>query len=154
MKNSIALILGILLCLCTRAQQTTAPAEKGAQYGAPVAASGAISVQELDKVANSQFKGKVKGKITDVCMQKGCWMKMEKENGEKMMIKFTDYAFFMPKDIVGKEVVIEGTADIKEVSVQQQKHYAEDAHKSKTEIDKIIEPKKEMQFTANGVLVI
>jgi hypothetical protein len=40
------------------------------------------------------------------------------------------------------------------VSVKQQKHYAEDAGKSKEEIEKIKEPKKETQFIAKGVLVL
>ena len=81
-------------------------------------------------------------------------MKIERSNGENLMVKFKDYGFFMPKNIVGKEVVLDGEATVKEVSVKQQKHYAEDAGKSKKEIDKIKEPKKEVQFVAKGVLVL
>ena len=79
---------------------------------------------------------------------------IERANGEKIMVKFKDYGFFMPKNIVGKEVVLDGEATVKEVSVKQQKHYAEDAGKSKEEIEKIKEPKKELQFMAKGVLVL
>ena len=71
-----------------------------------------------------------------------------------MMVKFKDYGFFMPLDIVGKEVVLDGEASVKEVSVKQLKHYAEDAGKTKEEIAKIKEPKKELQFVAKGVLVL
>lgn len=60
----------------------------------------------------------------------------------------------MPKDIIGKEVVLDGEATVKEVSVKQQKHYAEDAGKSKEEIAKINSPRKELQFIAKGVLVL
>jgi hypothetical protein len=81
-------------------------------------------------------------------------MKVEKSNGEKLMVKFKDYGFFMPENIVGKEVVLDGEATMKEVSVKQQRHYATDAGKSKDEIEKIKEPKKELQFVAKGVLVL
>lgn len=60
----------------------------------------------------------------------------------------------MPKNLVGKEVVIEGEASVKETSVKQLRHYAEDAGKSKEEIKKITEPKKEVIFMAAGVLVL
>ena len=150
-----------LACMClvtffaTRAQSTAAPAEKGVQYGAPVTAEGAIAVNELDnKVKNNQFTGKIKGKVTDVCMKKGCWMKIQKDDGEKIMVTFKDYEFFMPANIIDKQVVIAGTADIKDMSVKQQKHYAADAHMSKAEIEKIKKPKKEIQFVADGVLVL
>ena len=45
-------------------------------------------------------------------------------------------------------------AQLKETSVKQLKHYAEDAGKSKEEIAKITEPKKEVIFVAKGVLVL
>jgi hypothetical protein len=54
----------------------------------------------------------------------------------------------------GKEVVIDGIAEEKQTSVAQLKHYAEDAGKSKEEIDAIKEPKTEITITAKGVLVI
>ena len=45
-------------------------------------------------------------------------------------------------------------AKIKEVSVDELKHYAEDAKKSQEEIDAIKEPKKELRFTASGIKVL
>lgn len=135
--------------------QAPKSAEKGVTYGAGTTAENAISINELDnKIEDNKFSGKVTGKVVEVCQEKGCWMKLEKANGEKLMVKFKDYAFFMPKDLVGKEVVLEGEASVKEVSVKQQRHYAEDAGKSKEEIKKITEPKREMLFMAKGVLVL
>lgn len=151
------LLAGALLCalLSTRAQSTAAAAEKGVQYGAPVTAEGAVAANDIDsKIKNDQFTGKIKGKVTDVCLKKGCWMKIKKDDGENIMVTFKDYEFFMPANIVDKEVVIAGTADLKEMSVEKQKHYAADAHKSKAEIEKIKKPKKEIQFVAEGVLVL
>jgi hypothetical protein len=81
-------------------------------------------------------------------------MKIGKPNGETLMVKFKDYKFFMPRDIVGKEVVLEGVAIIKEVPVKQLQHYAKDAGKTEEEIKNIKEPKKEVQFIAKGVLIL
>lgn len=92
--------------------------------------------------------------INEVCSKKGCWMKLPAgETEETIMVRFKDYGFFMPLDSKGKEVIVEGKAFVKEVSVDELKHYAEDAGKSKEEIAKITEPKLELSFEANGVLM-
>ena len=62
------------------------------------------------------------------------------------MVKFKDYGFFMPKDISGKEVILNGKAYVNEVPVDEQRHYAEDAGKSEEEIAAITEPKKDLFF--------
>lgn len=135
--------------------QTPEPAVKGVTYGAGATEEGAIPVSQIEsKLKDTKFTGKATGKVLSVCQEKGCWMKVENSAGEAMMVKFKDYAFFMPKDIVGKEVVLDGEATVKETSVKQLKHYAGDAGKSKEEISKITMPKKELTFTAKGVLVL
>jgi hypothetical protein len=154
MKQLISCLALMVLSVSLMAQAPKSP-EKGVTYGAGTTADQAIPVQEMDaKMVDNKFSGKVKGKVVEVCQEKGCWMKLEKENGEKLMVKFKDYAFFMPKNLAGKEVVLEGDATVKEISVKQQRHYAEDAGKSKEEIKKITEPKREVIFMASGVLVL
>ena len=59
----------------------------------------------------------------------------------------------MPLDSNGKEVIVEGFAYYKEISVQELRHYAEDVGDSKEEIAKITKSKKEFFFEANGVLL-
>ncbi len=96
---------------------------------------------------------KFTSKINDVCSKKGCWMKLPLDNTTETMVRFKDYGFFMPLDSKGKEVIVEGKAFVKETSVDELKHYAEDAGKSKEEIAKITESKVEYAFLANGVLM-
>jgi hypothetical protein len=72
---------------------------------------------------------------------------------EEAMIKFKDYGFFMPKDLAGKEVIVSGVAFVEEVSVEEQRHYAEDAGKTAEEIAAITEPKRTLSFISNGVLI-
>ena len=60
---------------------------------------------------------------------------------------------FVPKDIKGKQVIVNGKAFVNEVPVDELKHYAEDAGKSVEEIAAITESKKTFSFEADGVLV-
>lgn len=145
----------ILLSVAMAMAQDPKPAEKGVSYREGTSADGAVQVSVIESKMNyGKYNGKVTGKILSVCQEKGCWMKMEKPTGEAMMVKFKDYGFFMPKDIVGKEVVLDGEATVKETPINQLKHYAADAKKSKAEISKINKLKKELIFVANGVLVM
>ena len=153
MKKTIILICSLALSTMAWAQPKSA--EKGVTYGAGTTEAGAIAATDLERnLKENKYEGKVSGKVIDVCQEKGCWMKLEKANGQTMMVKFKDYAFFMPKDIIGKNVVVDGEASVKETSVKQLRHYAKDAGKPEEEIKKITEPKKELQFVAKGVLVL
>lgn len=154
MKQLFMFCFAIMVSIFIYAQEP-APAAKGVSYGAAIVQEGAIPVKELPAVLkDNKYTGKITGKVVEVCQEKGCWMKIEKPDGDRMMVKFKDYGFFMPKNIEGKEVVLEGEAVEKEVSVKQLQHYAKDAGKSEEEIKKIKEPKKELQFIAKGVLVL
>lgn len=93
------------------------------------------------------------GQVQSVCQAKGCWMKVDVGAEDPVMIKFKDYAFFVPKDLSSKDVVVHGKAFISEVSVEDQKHLAEDAGSPQEEIDAITAPKKTLSFTATGVKI-
>lgn len=90
--------------------------------------------------------------VNSVCQKKGCWMRLylgEKET----FVKFKDYGFFMPKDIAGQEVIVEGMAFVEETSIEDLKHFALDGGKSQEEIDAITEPEITYSFISNGVLL-
>lgn len=151
--------LAVLLCFTTGliAQEMIPPAKPGTQYGKAINKEGAIDVQDLEAklIADSIYFGKVSGKVVEVCKKKGCfiWVKRDGE-GEPILVRFKNYGFFMPQNIVGKTVVLEGQAKMKEVSVVQQRHFAEDAGKDASEIAKIIHPKRDINIVADGVVVV
>lgn len=97
---------------------------------------------------------KITGEVLGVCKKKGCWMTLKMPNGDPMRVTFKDYGFFMPMDIVGKKVALDGIAKKQTISVETLRHYAEDAHKSAEEVAKITEPKKELAFEAKGVVIL
>jgi hypothetical protein len=138
------------------AQPPQVPAVKGATFGAPTDAKNAVEVSKLPTLlANKEnVDVKVKGKVIDVCPKKGCWMALEMPDNSKVFVKMKDYGFFVPLEMIGKDVVIDGQAKTITTSVDELRHYAEDAKKSQQEIDAITEPKKEIRLTANGILVL
>ena len=151
------LLLAVLLFsgITAMAQPPNVPAEKGTNFGAKVKSKGAVSPDQLvDLLGNkNEAEVKVQGKVAEVCKAEGCWLRMETANGT-MLIKMKDHAFLVPLVLNGKTIVAQGIATVKETSVEMLKHYAEDAGKTKAEIDAITEPKKEIVMQAKGILVL
>jgi len=155
MKYLFSLLVAVSAIIMANAQDAES-AKPGVVYG-KYSEEGVtpINVNDLEKkMSDNKFDGKIQGKVVEVCQTMGCWAKLKKEDGTTVMIKVKDHEFAMPKDIVGRTVVVEGKAELKETSVAMLKHYAEDAGKSKEEVDKIKEPKKEVIMTIKGVKVI
>lgn len=128
-------------------------------FGKSIIPDDAIAAKSMSEHYKTMTSGdsintKMIAKVDEVCQAKGCWMKVDLGNSEKVMVKFKDYGFFMPKNIAGKEVIINGKAFVEEVSVNEQRHYAEDAGATPEEIAAITEPQKTLSFLADGVLLI
>lgn len=140
------------------AEKTDSEDGDGKHFGESITSDDAIAYSELASQMGDQdsIDVKVVGMVESVCQAKGCWMNITagEENGEDMFVKFKDYGFFVPKDIAGRKVVMEGKAFREETSVDELRHYAEDEGKSKEEIAAITEPKVELKFMASGVLLM
>jgi hypothetical protein len=130
-------------------------AAKGVVYGEVAEEKTTVSPDEISaKLVDNKFEGQVKGRVVEVCKAEGCWIRLQKADGSSMMVRSKDHAFLMPENIVGKTVLVDGSAMVKEVSEEMRKHYAEDAGKSKAEIAKIKGQDKDVQFSARGVKVL
>ena len=146
----------VLLSMAATAQdKEKVQAAKGVVYGEVAESKNTVSPDEIStKLVDNKFEGQVKGRVVEVCKAEGCWIRLQKADGSSMMVRAKDHAFLMPENIVGKTVLVDGSAMVKEVSEEMRKHYAEDAGKSKAEIAKIKGPDKDVQFSARGVKVI
>lgn len=155
MKRIIFFIL-IGFALSANAQnKEKVPAAKDVVYGQISEEKSPVSVDELtNKLVDNVFAGQIKGKVAEVCKAEGCWIRLQKADGTTMMVRAKDHAFLMPENIVGKTVLVEGSATVKETSEEMRKHYAEDAGKSKEEIAKIEGSEKSVEFAAKGVKVL
>jgi len=152
MKN---IILSISFCLFATVAfaQTTYTGQK---FGEEIKPGNVKPAAKMEAAMGDKKTAemKIEGKVVEVCKKKGCWMTLEMPNGDPMRVTFKDYAFFMPKDIVGKKVVLDGLAKKQTISVETLRHYAEDAKKTPEEVAKITDPKKELAFEAKGVVIL
>jgi hypothetical protein len=158
MKQIFSFLICLLSVMTLIAQPPNVPADKGTEFGEKVSAENAVSVSRMAKAVQGKegekkMDVKVQGEVTQVCEAEGCWLKM-KNGDETIMVRMKDHKFLVPTVMKGKTIVVEGVAEYKETSVAQLKHYAEDAGKSKEEIEKIKDPKKEIVLQAKGILVL
>lgn len=154
MLKIFPLLFGALIALASCSPKAT----DAVSVGAPITAKNAIAYDKLPArmEGKDSLAIKITGKVNEVCQKKGCWMTIvpDKPGQPEMRVTFKDYAFFMPKDISGKRVILDGYAYVDVTPVDVLRHYAEDAGKSKDEIMKITEPKRELAYEAKGVLIL
>ena len=140
------------------AQETVKDVIAYASFGAKITAEDVLSKSEMIETYKNLKEGdtavvKFKTEVLEVCQSKGCWMRLDLDDKEAM-VRFKDYGFFMPKNIAEKEVIVNGKAYVSEMSVEDQRHYAEDAGETQEEIDAITDVKTTLSFEADGVLVV
>ena len=92
----------------------------------------------------------VQGVIREVCQKAGCWLLLESENDRLLRIHVPRnddgaYAYTLPKDISGREVLVEGRLFEKELSEAEQAHYSEEGNTQAQE--------REYRIEARGVVV-
>lgn len=161
MKNLFAYSLILITCTLVFSckSQKSQITDLGTNVGAAVVNPKPIGFSQLLDKMNSQdtVKTQLKAKVEGVCQVKGCWMNLVPTEGtadESIFVKFKDYAFFMPLDLAGSNVIVDGIAYREVTSVDELRHYAEDEGKSPEEIAKITEPAEELKFMADGVIIL
>lgn len=169
-----AVSLTVCTVICTVAgaspsPHTLPPAAPKAQTSAPppLSAAGtygeifdAAKAEPLDQAAPTldavkSSKGAptpvvVKAKVGEVCPKKGCWMKVKGKNND-LRVTFKDYGFFVPVELVGREVALEGHYVVHRESIAEQKHLLEDARRPRSEIDAVTKERETLRFVATGV---
>lgn len=139
----IALAAFLTLISCTNSR------ENYSSFGDEINAVDAMDINDfLTSESKSQVSYKLSGVVEEVCQSKGCWMKIKNDQNQSVRVTFKDYGFFVPKDIAGREVIIEGDVSFKELEEDLAKHYADDAGKEYEE-----SMRQEVSVVASGVLV-
>lgn len=160
MKNLLALIFVSSMLTGCNNNKTEKPQDDVSytSFGAVISPDKAVEKTELAKIYANLKEGdtvsiKFKSEILDVCQKKGCWMNMDLDDENEVFVKFTDYGFFVPKNAAKQDGIVDGKAFVSITTVDELKHYAQDAGKSKKEIDEITEPEITYSFLADGVLI-
>ena len=156
MKKILFSLTVLLAIACTNNQKTedTVMIQKFGDEN--ITEEGAITGNELMAILETEDSAQVKviATISDVCQKKGCWMEVDLDEKNQMLVRFLDYGFFMPLDAAGTTAIIEGIAKVDTLSVAWLKHQLEDAEASQEEIDAITEPEISYSIEeATGVIL-
>lgn len=164
MKKLFFVVITSLIVISCKESKSEVIAEKNQEvqtnftsFGDAINSDNVLSQDEMTASYQNLTPGdtlevKFKAVVNSVCQSKGCWMRVALGQ-DQAMVKFKDYGFFMPMDLSGQEVIMQGKAFVAEVSVDEQRHYAEDAGKTPEEVLEITAPKKTLSFESSGVLV-
>lgn len=152
----VVFALSVLVSACgKKTEKTETPTSNLEYYGDTIQEEGAITTAALIDLMKDKDSAEVKitTTIREVCQKKGCWMDVELTANELMTVRFKDYGFFVPKDAAGKTVIMDGIVRKEIETVEWLRHKAEDAGKSKEEIEAIIQPDTSFTFEARGVII-
>ena len=151
-------ILASSTLLYSQEEKNASSNDSWQEFGENFDPSGALTAQSAyeiysDLKAADTVSMNFSAKAQSVCQVKGCWMVVELADGKTARITFKDYGFFVPTDIEGKEVLVNGLAMVSEMDEQTRRHYAADAGKSKEEIESISGSEKTFSMVADGVQI-
>lgn len=162
--NRFLLLIVVVSCFSTFASASDVvmpPKNPKSQTMSPPAPNatgeyGEVKFKSADAklISESSSEGDVviKTTVVEVCPKKGCWMNVNGERpAEVMRVTFKDYGFFVPQELNGKEVAMQGRLVKHIESVEEQKHLLKDAKRPQSEIDAITKPKETLRFVATGV---
>lgn len=97
----------------------------------------------------------ISAEIIQTCKKAGCWMEIQNADGTmKTKVFMKDHAFGVPLEgCEKKSCLVHGRAFRYNLSVEYLRHLAEDAGKSKAEIEKITQPETAIAIDAWGVWI-
>ena len=68
-----------------------------------------VSVEVTDLEAWRGDEVMLEGWVGEVCAKKGCWMRMQDDLGDSVLVRFKDYGFFVPRNARGRRSVVHGS---------------------------------------------
>lgn len=95
----------------------------------------------------------IEGTMTELCKEMGCWLMVT--DGTNEVRAQTLHKYFLPKDLpAGSKVVMAGEFEVKEITEEQAKHFAEESKDPKVKAEDIKGPQKMYRIKATGVKVL
>ncbi|MCR9095158.1 MAG: DUF4920 domain-containing protein [bacterium] len=146
-----ALLRAVLLTLLVAGAARALP--PGDDFGAGITldATQPLSQVMAEPTRHTEDAVLVRARISDVCQRKGCWTILRDED-TTVRVRFADYGFFLPKDVSGREALVEGRVTIRTMSEREARHFAEETKGGRPE--EIHGPQQEVGFVATGVRIL
>ena len=90
-------------------------------FGKPLSGLKPVALQDVLAKPEAGRMVRLEGTIDKVCKNKGCWLEL-KQQAASVHVTFENYGFFVPKDSMGKPVVLEGRVVVKEPTKEDVAH--------------------------------
>lgn len=96
---------------------------------------------------------KVEARVAQVCQKKGCWFTLDDDEVDMTVrVRMKDYGFFVPRNTVAADSVVEGKLRRTMVEEELARHFAEDvAEVTGEDPEEIDGPQESYEFMATGV---
>ena len=160
LRFAFAYILLLLVIGCTSNDNSgyeTVLIEDGKNYfGKKINDHRAVGLQEFDVLANNTdtLFIKLKAGISEVCLEDGCWFRINLYSGKRMIVMFENDAFVIPTDVAGRHMVIEGKTYLQTRSEDEMKKFAIQAGEIQWVIDTIQGPHIQRTFIAKSAVIM
>jgi hypothetical protein len=143
--------LAVTACASTGTPYETAKQEGWNHYGWQPASVGAYVA--LGALQGDERNVVVEGVITETCTTSGCWIKIVDKKGHDIIVLTEESKFHLPRNCTGHRAVAHGNMEVREIPVEQRRHYAEVAGASPEEIAKITAPQRSLILIADSVFL-
>jgi hypothetical protein len=102
------------------------PLALAAEFGAtmPEGEPVGIAAAAADPEVHTGKPALYRGRITEVCQKKGCWIVLE-QDGHSARVMVRDHAFALPKD-AGGEAIAFGELQLEPISAEHARHLVDD----------------------------
>ena len=129
MKSPLYIALFAFVILLRGCQPAMEP------YGEELSLSEVTPIENIlaDPTAYVGKKVRIAGQITDVCPMKGCWIEIETEDGQALIVKVNDDEIVFKPESKGKSAIAEGEVYSIEMDEEQAVAYMEHLAEEKGE---------------------
>ena len=153
MRLTAALMLLVAWTATLACSPSTLRHEGWDSFGASIPLDTPMTLADVlaDPAAHDGKTVHLEAEIAECCPVKGCWMTLV-EGDETVRVVFEDYGFFVPLDSGGRTVRLRGVFEVREIPLDEARHYLEDAGRPE-EAAALTGPQQGYQITATGVLL-
>jgi len=111
MKSATLLCIAVLLGYGTAiAAETDTRTPQPLKVGATITTKNATNIDRLAKDPK-RYVGRtlrIEGVVKGVCQGRGCWVEVASATGQSFLAKSLDESVLLPKDCVGRRIVVQG----------------------------------------------
>lgn len=147
-----ALAAGVLTlagCHTTGSPYARAQAEGWKHYGQEPQRVGEYVA--LGAIAGDEQGIVVEGLITETCETSGCWAKIVDDDGNEIIVITEEKNFHLPRNCTGHRAVAHGNVQVRVISVEEQRHWAQVSGAGQDQIAAITEPDRKLLLIADSV---